>query len=376
MGQPDRTVLVGAIREGMYAGQKRVPEDMPLPSVMRALMDFLGEDYGSTTIDAHGTQWHRDNSLMHYMGVSGDAFRFFWVGKLPPGGIKADEFEEDPIEPYRRCFDASGFDYEIILQREFAARATNAHGTAGDEPTIRARMVEALRDRGRPVVAAGVTAPLDVCLVTGYEQGGDVPIGWRTEPGGPAILFEPDKQFKKPDWYPGLMWAVFLGDKHARPPLAETHRKALKWGLELMRAKSSKPWKTGFEAYTAWADALLMDDDFPADDLDVLRERMAYIDPWIWDLAERRAYGGSFLRQVVESQPRMAAELEPAAACFDAEHDMMWEINGLLHTDDREETALRNLADPKVRSRIANILEKALARDTEAAGHIERALAQ
>ena len=374
--QPLSVILEGAVRPEQYVGQRRIPEDMPLPSVMRALMDFLGEDYGAETIDAHGTQWHRDVALIHYMGVSGDAFRFFWIGKLPPGGIKPEQFDEDPLEPSRRCFEASGFDHEIILQREFAARAANTHGTAEDEAALRARMIESLRDRRRPVVATGVTAPLDTCLVAGYDQGGDVLIGWRTEPGGPGILFERDKQFHQGGWYAGLMWAVFLGDQHERPPVADTQRKALEWGLELMDAKSSRPWKTGFDAYTAWAEALLVDEDFPADDPDALRERVAYIDPWIWDLAERRAYGGTFLGQVAAQQPAAAEALLAAGECFQAEHDMMWQINGLLRPDDREETLLRTLADPEVRRRIAGIVLAAQQQDLEAAGHIEWALAQ
>ncbi|NIR00919.1 MAG: hypothetical protein GTN78_12085, partial [Gemmatimonadales bacterium] len=63
-----------------------------------------------------------------------------------------------------------------------------------------------------------------------------------------------------------------------------------------------------------------------------------------------------------------------AAACYAAEHDLMWEIWELAGGIDNPEAYLQ-LADPAVRRALADLILKARDKDALAADHIERALA-
>jgi hypothetical protein len=63
-----------------------------------------------------------------------------------------------------------------------------------------------------------------------------------------------------------------------------------------------------------------------------------------------------------------------AAACFQAEHDLMWEIASLSGLQGGN--PVEKLADATVRIKIADIILAAREKDIQAAGHIERVLAQ
>ena len=93
-----------------------------------------------------------------------------------------------------------------------------------------------------------------------------------------------------------------------------------------------------------------------------------------------RFYGSVFLAQIVEGfeagpkRPGRQAEVLHAAACYAAEHDLMWEIWELVGGIGNRE-AHRAMADPNVRKEIAEVIRQARDQDARAAEHVERALA-
>ncbi len=353
------------------AGHRRVPEGMPLPSVMRALMEFLGEDYGVEALRAHNTDWVRDKAHTHYMAVTGDAFRFSWAEWMLTGIPPVAAWDKASLEAVSHAFAACGHAYDLVLQKQYAVRTRNTKGKAAEEEALRRDIVASLRERAKPVVAAGVTAPYDVCLITGYEADGEVLVGWRTEPGGPGIAFAPEARFRQEGWYPQTHWIVTLGAPCGRPPLAQVAREALGSGLELMRKHARGQVAYGFDAYSAWAGDLLDETYFTGEAGDT---GMHLIDPWIWDLAERRAWGCAFMQDVAAEVGAMGPPLRAAAACFSAEHDMMWEIQRLLLVPGQQGMRPERLADPEVRREIAAILTRAREQDMRAAEDIEKAL--
>ena len=46
-----------------------------------------------------------------------------------------------------------------------------------DKEVFRRQIIESI-DKGKPVVAFGVEGPTEACIITGYDQDGDVLIGW------------------------------------------------------------------------------------------------------------------------------------------------------------------------------------------------------
>jgi hypothetical protein len=97
-------------------------------------------------------------------------------------------------------------------------------------------------------------------------------------------------------------------------------------------------------------------------------------------VAEARWYGSVFLAQIVEGfeagpgKPGRQADILHAAACYAAEHDLMWEIWELAGGIGNRE-AHKSMADPNVRRAMAEVIRQARVLDARAADHIERALA-
>ncbi len=103
----------------------------------------------------------------HYvMGTWGAAFRFTLnPGEWDFGNYGIRNISADPNEPIRRAIEAAGYEYTIY---ETGSR---------QEDTAR---ITASIDRGVPVLAFRVVGPSDFCILTGYDDGGDVLLGRST----------------------------------------------------------------------------------------------------------------------------------------------------------------------------------------------------
>lgn len=342
---------------------ERCSESLPVPGVLRALMDFLREDFGSARLEAHGRIWRRDLAYTYFAGVSGEAFRFAWSASAAPDALDPLSAPQNPVEPYDLAFAASGFDHEVVLQAEFSAKIGNtAYASAGHE-RLRSRVIRSI-SAGRPVVAAGITGAADTCLLTGFGDRGDIVMGWKMSPGeSPGILFEPDKRFRFDDWYDSVYWMVFLRERKGRPPLREVFLSACATAARLLTTPAqSGGWLVGPAALESWARSLR--DDAGADSR--LPEALY---PWIWDLAERRWYGARFLESALPEFPDRQAEIVAAVRAFDEEHDLMWRIHALAQpAADGAPTS----ADRFVRREIAEIVESCRSKDAEAAEQLQR----
>jgi len=191
-------------------------------------------------------------------------------------------------------------------------------------------------------------------------------------PGGEK---EPSGYFRKRDWYPDTFGLILIGDKIDRPPKREIYHKALQWALEITCRSKVHDRTSGFEAYTAWAEALLKDaPSFATDDLDRLFWLYVVHNDVMTMVAEGRWYAALFLTAIAREEPKLAEALYQAAACYAAEHDLMWKIWHLLGGPGFSEVQARNLAKAEIRRQIVPLILQARAKDREAAHYIERAL--
>jgi hypothetical protein len=94
----------------------------------------------------------------YLMGVSGAAFRRFW--NRDDGGNVDLSYLGD--EPYRRVFDALGYQWRKV-------------------PAQKEAMVQAIKTSlalGRPAISFGIVGPPEAGLVVGYAEDGAVLWGW------------------------------------------------------------------------------------------------------------------------------------------------------------------------------------------------------
>jgi hypothetical protein len=379
--EPGRVVLEGVPRVGFYGGGSRCPEDFAFPSCLRAWLEFMGENYGCKHVEAPSPTRQLGCTYAYIMGTSGAAFQLTWHSeRWDPAGSSIGFIAADPRQPFRRAFEAVGYECEIFGNKDMehpADEGASCLRRYEDRDYFRTRIIESIRDKGRPVLGFGVVGPPECCIIAGYDERGQVLVGWSFFQGFPefsdGVAFEPAGYFRKGNWYKDTAGLIVIGEKQRDPPLAETYRKALEWAIEVTRTPMVYKRYNGLAAYGAWADALVRDEAFPAHDMAVLREHHMVHNDAVGAVAEGRWYASLFLAHMAEEEPSMAEELYQAAACYAAEHDLMWQIWDLAGGISNPEAHVK-LVEPDVRRQIVPVILQARDKDAQAADHIERAL--
>jgi hypothetical protein len=372
--EPARVVLEGVRRIAFETEPGRDAETVPFPACLSACLEYLGEGCGLREITWQGSTWQQNLTYLHLMGTTGAAFRLSWRPGWHLDNTEIMHMSDKPSAPFERGFEAVGRAYEVLVPPEGQGR----------EAYWRMRIAESIRDQGRPVLGFGVVGPPECCILTGYDEGGEVLIGWSFFQHIPefnaGVGFEPSGYFRKRDWFKETYSPIVIGEKCERPPLAEIYRKALHWALKVVRTPLTTRYggerHNGLAAYAAWADHLSHDDDFPAGDLPVLIERHMVHQDAVGTVAEGRWYAANFLQQIADHEPAMEEYLSAAAACYEAEHDLMWGVWNLMGGLGFGPEHARKLAQPAVRRQIISLILEARDRDAEAAEQIERALAR
>jgi len=97
---------------------------------------------------------------------------------------------EDPSAPCPRAFEATGYEFRFV---GVEARDQN-------EGFLRQEIIESIQE-GRPELAYGPVGPPESTIITGYDEAGEVLIGWsfcRDIPGfNGGLEFEPSGQFRR-----------------------------------------------------------------------------------------------------------------------------------------------------------------------------------
>ncbi len=369
----NRMVLEGVPRVSFFDGGPSCPEDIPFPSVMRALMEYFHEgDFGCRSRHAIKPGCKITCSYAFFIGVSGVASFLSWKPGWAEDNLEISYMSDDPREPFDRAFQATGYEYEIV-----------GNGADRDDEMLRRRIMESIQ-KGKPVLAFGPIGPPEATLVTGYDEGGDVLIGWsffqHFPPFDAGVQYEPSGQFRKRDWlnYPPGLSCIVIGDKKPMPPMSKTYRRALEWMVQVARTPATRGGRhNGIAAYEAWSDQLLRDDDFPNDET-VLRQHHEVHNSVVGMLAEARWYGSLFLIQASDpsiSHYGMAEDLLHSAACFAAVHDLMWQLWDQVGGNGNPD-AWRYFADPTVRRRMVPIIQQAREKDAQGIEYISQALAR
>lgn len=368
---PDRCVLERVPRVKFFDGGPRCPEDIPFPSVMRAVMEFFRiEDFGCRAARGIKPRCRIPCTYSFFIGVTGIASFLNWKPGWEMDNVEIMYMSDDPAAPFQRAFEAAGYEYRI-------------HGPGGDANDHHEAIRQSILD-GRPVISFGPIGPPEAGLITGYDEGADVLVGWSFFQGFPefsrGIEFEPTGEFRARNWFaypPGLSF-ITIGEKKERPPLAETLRHSLEWMLAVARTpRTFQGRHNGLAAYQAWADQLLHDEDFTGDEA-VLRQHHDVHNNVVGFLAEARWYGSQFLIGMTiggdDLVHRSAIEdLYHVAGLYAGEHELMWRAWDLVGGNGNPD-AWKRFADPAVRRRIAPVILQARDKDAAAAERIDRML--
>ena len=160
-GYPARFVLEGVPRVNFYKGGPRCPENVPLPSCVRACVDYLGDPrFGCKHTASCGSGCLAPCSYAHCVGTSGAAAFLSWRPGWSEDNLDIRWSSDDPDAPFREALAGAGYGCEV-LRRDACSAAD-----------CRASIIESLYGLRRPVIAIGAVGPPESCLVTGYDEGG------------------------------------------------------------------------------------------------------------------------------------------------------------------------------------------------------------
>lgn len=152
------------------------------------------------------------------MGTTGSCFKLSWKPGWHLDNPLISHMSEDTFEPIKKGLASIGYEYEIIQKQ--AGR--------DNESYFRDCIIKNISDSGRPVIANGVVGPPEECLITGFDQGGDVLMGWsffqKSKDFNADVEFEANGCFRKRNWFKDTYWIIILGKKKQQPLLKEVYR--------------------------------------------------------------------------------------------------------------------------------------------------------
>lgn len=337
-----------------YQGIMYTPQNLAFPSAVSALKVFMGLDMRRREIHAHHMTWVGNLDYYFQVGVSTEGFGLMY--HFPQHVLKNNIFDSEPLKD---CLEGEGIPFRLIT--------SNLDQFKKDAGADREEFIGSLTEHminNLPVLI--LTNENMVILATGYTNNGKTIRGWVFMNGGDNTnkSFDPDFCQFIDNWTETAFALILIQEPKEFSNRKEVFIKALKRGYEMMASKDCRLEGYGYgkALYRNWINYILDDSHYSND-----RKDRPYIDPEIWDLAERRAWVANFIKEAKEYLGD--EELEKAEVAFMAIHNKMWEINGLC-----SEENIDKLKEKETRLKIANLIKECEAFEEDAAECIKSVL--
>jgi len=318
--------------------------------------------------------------------TSGAAFRAVWQEGWADNNNDILIIDEDPLMCYRRGFEATGCQYEARYcegRRDWWSSEIHDAVTWSDERQTTRDIVESI-NRGIPVLALGIIGPPECSIVTGYDEEGQVLLGWSFFQGGwPGEDFSIDENgyFRKRNWF-GNAHAYFVIKEMI--PVArgkEILLKTLKLAVAMARRPHTNGTAFGLAAFRACADTLLCDEGFDSIPLHCedptgghwelgVDTRFYSLSDFAMMLAERQR-AANYLEIVASGHPDCAEELLAAAEHYRAVSEY---ANALRTHISRDDAGFEQFRSAEVRSILAGHILQAQLCEERAVQKLERLL--
>ena len=329
----------------------------PLPLAVKSCTDFLGMSH----------------SYNYILATSGACFRMAWNhAEWDEGNMDTSHLGP---EPTRQVLRAVGLKHRFLVKKTWWADATGddvERLPEGEEAeaVLRRRIIASVR-AGRPVLAFGVVGPPEVSIISGYDLGGDVLIGWSCFQGEhPKDQLEPNGAFRQRDWLAKTHGIVLVERAAEKPDPEQVTRDALEWAYRVCTHPKTKTHVFGERAYREWAWGMLKDIAFPEDDAETLQSRRYTV----WDgliMMAERGHAAEFLEDAAKRLPDQAEQLAAAARLFREDGDCG---RGVTKALGGHQLPAPQLPDPVARRTAIDFIFDAREKYIEATKHLALAL--
>ncbi len=241
------------IRGGFVVSRKLIPN-------VEKLYENGGENYMFCSCMRSAMKALNENPEFDYaffVGVTGDLFSQTWWRE--PMWRYNDSYSSvchHTEEPIRAAFDACGYEYEYICEEEIKR----------NKAKYIKRIVESI-DKGYPVLTFGIVGPPICSIIFGYDENGDILIGWSQftdEPkeDNPSDLVATENYFSKRNGLDESEGLIFFGKKKVTPTIADSLSKSLQAIPSLAFMKQTDELLFGEKAFEGWEASLLADEYF------------------------------------------------------------------------------------------------------------------
>lgn len=279
-------------------------ENYMFPSCMRSVMDVLIEK--------------NEMDFLFFAGVTGDLFSQLW---LEPKWQYNDSYSnvcKDTQLPIKAAFDACGYSYEYFYKDDITRMKRECTQ----------KIVDSI-DKGLPVLTFGIVGPPICSIICGYDENGEVLIGWsqftdELQEDSPMDLVTSENYFSKKNGLDRSEALIFLKRKEKMPDMAESMRLSILnipvWAS--MAAGSNIYF--GKNAFEKWAGSLLCDEYFENEDM--LAGPMDTYGSCMVSVGTNMHYIQEYLNRALEYCPDMKNIIEKLKQVYDRENDALQKI--------------------------------------------------
>ncbi len=351
MERLSRGLVLHGVPKVSYFGNP--PELTPYPACVANALKYAGVDI----------------PYAHYHCMGGTAFRLMWNMDYWDGGnVDVLAMAGDTAEPLRRAAAAGGRGIELILKegvpsmKSFAGHLhTGADVRTGSREDMLA-LIHASLEQGIPAIGFGIIGPPEACLITGYDEDGDVLMGWNFFQDMPELAGSVERTdegyFLRRGWFEhdDTLGVLALSPK-ASDCTAEEQRRAVAGALRraaaILRPRQVWARAGGLSAFDAWAADLGKASEFPTDaPLPMLFERLMCESDAHTMVAEGRSYAEGWLKHMAGQYSQAAEPMLKAAELFEQSHRVCWEMWDLIGGLQMGEEQARRLGDANVRAQL------------------------
>jgi hypothetical protein len=232
-------------------------------------------------------------------------------------------------------------------------------------------IITACISEGKPVIAFGVIGPSDAVILTGYDEDGDVLLGWSTFQDISDDHNEPHDSsgyFRKSAWHGNLKgYVIFGSEKHATDLKAITV-KALKYIPEIINTPFLSGRICGLKALAEWRNAILDDNNFNSDTELIKWRYLCYTINTTMLLDQLSA--PIFLDSASAYIPDFTETLETAALLYRKNSETIIEARQLI-ADDFSPSAQERFLNREIRVKYAGLMDDIYIRTSEASALIK-----
>lgn len=255
------------IKGGFVMKRKLIPNIMKIYEIPSE--NYMFDSCMSSVMAALGESKELDFNF--FAGITGDLFVQTWK---EPKWQYNDEYSSigcNMEEPIAAAFKACGYEYECVQRTEIEK----------NKSFYLEKIVESI-DHGYPVLTFGIVGPPTCSIICGYDEDGDVLIGYsqftdETKEENPMDLYTADKLFQTKNGLDRSEKLIFIKGKVGTPQIADCFRNAILnvSAIASLQTSQNGTLYFGKKAFDMWAGSLLTDEDFTNED-DLLRPLDTY----------------------------------------------------------------------------------------------------